>query len=456
MNYLKSDEQTTNDLALFGEPGEASIFNIYNKTQTGGGSRRLEKLFEQPLSDEQAINKRSERFSFFSRYNFGFPVDTGAVGTLDYYMRDDDIRTQLQPRSKTISQRLKDTVSTDSNEVIVEDGVRAFLTIFSELKIFLEDLQEHITGSPYQEEYNRVKEILENDAFMVANNYTNANDNIKLNLSKIAELDKLIRFEYRELTLELLDMLYRLDVYITVGKVAREKEFNFAHASSHNNNQLWFNQIWHPLVEGAIANDLKMDKGQNLTFLTGANMAGKSTLMKAIGVALYLAHIGLPVAAEEMEFSVRDGIYTNINLSDNLQNGISHFYAEVMRVKDVSRLLQERKKLFIIFDELFRGTNVKDAYDGTVELARAFSKKKESQFIISTHIMEAGEHLSKEDLSIQYVYLPTEMKGNKPVYSRILQEGITDDRKGMAIIENENILQLLEEGIKNQEELWLS
>lgn len=451
MNYLKTDDQTINDLAIFGEPGTKSVFDLYNKTQTAGGSRRLAELFRKPLTDEQAINRRAEHYRFFSRQGFDFPVETGAVGAMAYYIDNDDVRTQLRPEEKTFRQKVKDTVAADSNRVFVEDGVRAFVDIFSELEIFLEKLSPHISNSPYEKQYNLFTQILGDEAFApVKKMVSKTNDANKANLktAAIAELDKCIRFEQSELTLEMLDMLYELDVYIAIGKVARTKGFHFSKALPSQQNRLSIKQVWHPFVEGAVANDLEMNAEQNLTFLTGANMAGKSTLMKAISVALYLAHIGLPVAAEAMEFSVRDGLYTNINLPDNLQAGISHFYAEVLRVKEVAQLLQRGEKLFVVFDELFRGTNVKDAYDGTVAIARGFSHKKGSQFIISTHIMEAGQQLAEEDLDIQYVYLPTRMEDGVPVYPRVLQEGITDDRKGMAIINNEGILELLDAGIE--------
>ena len=132
--------------------------------------------------------------------------------------------------------------------------------------------------------------------------------------------------------------------------------------------------------------------------------------------------------------------------------GASHYYAEVLRVKEVAAELRSGKQLFVIFDELFRGTNVKDAYDATVALSRAFCGKRDSQFIISTHIMEAGELLQKENISIKYQYLPTEMKGAIPVYTRILKNGITADRQGMIIIQNEGILEMLDAGIKEKEE----
>ncbi len=54
-------------------------------------------------------------------------------------------------------------------------------------------------------------------------------------------------------------------------------------------------------------------------------MAGKSTLMKSFGIAVYLAHIGFPVAAKDMQFSVRDGLYSSINVADNLNHGIQSF-----------------------------------------------------------------------------------------------------------------------------------
>ena len=97
----------------------------------------------------------------------------------------------------------------------------------------------------------------------------------------------------------------------------------------------------------------------------------------------------------------------------------------------------------IIFDELFRGTNVKDAYDATVAVTEAFSQKKSCVFMISTHIIEAGEELQKKCNNIEYVYLPTVMEGSVPRYTYKLEKGITEDRHGMIIIRNEGILDIL-------------
>lgn len=111
-------------------------------------------------------------------------------------------------------------------------------------------------------------------------------------------------------------------------------------------------------------------------FLTGANMAGKSTFMKTFGIVVYLAHMGFPLPVKKMRFSVQNGMYTTINLPDNMMLGYSHFYAEVQRLKKVAEQVGRIGNLVIVFDELFRGTNVKDAHEATLAVMEAFCRKK--------------------------------------------------------------------------------
>jgi len=162
--------------------------------------------------------------------------------------------------------------------------------------------------------------------------------------------------------------------------------------------------------------------------------------MKSLGIAVYLAHLGFPVAADAMEFSVKDGLYSSINVSDNLNLGYSHFYAEVQRVKTVAQQVSAGHDLVVIFDELFKGTNVKDAYDATLAVTESFSGYRNCCFVVSTHIIEVGEALKTPGDHIRFAYLPTVMDGHVPRYTYRLAAGITSDRHGMMIIENEKIL----------------
>jgi DNA mismatch repair ATPase MutS len=259
----------------------------------------------------------------------------------------------------------------------------------------------------------------------------------------LAQYDHLLKQPLHEAMEQLLSFVYEVDVYIAVSDVAHARGFTYAKAYQAERNILHATGLYHPALKQAVGNSITMEQQKNVLFLTGANMAGKSTLMKAVGIGVYLAHMGFPVAALDMSFSVRDGLYTSINVADNISLGYSHFYAEVVRVKQVAEAVAGGKRLMIMFDELFKGTNVKDAFDGTLAVTEAFAGYTDCLFIVSTHIIEVGEELKKLP-NIHCVYMPTIMEGNYPRYTYQLQEGITEDRQGMLIIQNEGILELIE------------
>ncbi len=162
-------------------------------------------------------------------------------------------------------------------------------------------------------------------------------------LLQLARCDHLIRHTLREEAEQILDLIYHLDVYIAVSDTARARNFSYAKAQPKDAYIFSTTALQHPALEKAVPNPLHLHEDQNVLFLTGANMAGKSTFMKSLGIAVYMAHMGFPVAAREMQFSVRDGLYTSINVPDNLQLGYSHFYAEVLRVKHVAESVGGRQ-----------------------------------------------------------------------------------------------------------------
>ena len=101
------------------------------------------------------------------------------------------------------------------------------------------------------------------------------------------------------------------------------------------------------------------------------------------------------------------------------------------------------KSFVILFDELFRGTNVKGAYEATVAIIRAFSKVKNTMFIFSSHILEAAEELSKELPNIRFCCFQTEFANSGLSYSYLMKKGISNDRFGMYIIRKEGIEDIL-------------
>lgn len=437
-----TDKQTQDDLNLFGRQGTDAIYHLFHRCRTRGGAALLENMFRYPLPDEAAINRRSGCIRFFAESDLAFPFDTGLFDPAEVYLANTDARTRLTDRVATAGGGLSKLVGNDIETQQLHRGIEALVQLLKQARTFTEHFSRH-SGSAYQGEVTAITALLLHpDLAMV---YQTGN---KLPAAALPALDGLLRFAHRSALLQLLQHLFLLDVYTAVAAVARERGFCFAEALPAAADALVLEGVYHPLLKKAVPNRLQMDSGSNVVFLTGANMAGKSTFMKSVCIALYLAQMGFPVAAQAMRFSVLDGMYTTINLPDNLGMGASHFYAEVLRVKKVAQELQQQKKLLIVFDELFRGTNVKDACEATIAVVSGFAAQKNSRFIISTHIMEAGEVLQRRCNNIQFLYLPTGMQDHKPVYTYKVASGISDDRHGMVIIQNERILDILRNGNK--------
>ena len=440
-----TDQQTLDDLNIFGNHGSDSVYQIFNHTSTRGGAALLEEMFRYPLSDHQVINHRSGIIAHFASKQTPFPFAAADFDAAEPYLDNTDERTRLSAQEHSVSQKISSMIAADAATVAIHNGITSLVAVLKGMKEFIA-LMDIPAGHPYSADKSAIAKLLSEDGL--------APVFVLPAKSKInyTEFDTLFRFRYRELIRKILCYCYELDVYMAVAKVALQRNFVFPVALPQNQHRLSLRDVSHPQVKNAISNTIEANPDSNVIFLTGANMAGKSTFMKSVTIALYLAHMGFPVAASAMEFSVLDGIYTTINLPDDLGMGASHFYAEVLRAKKVANELIS-KKLFIVFDELFRGTNVKDACEATIAFTEAFARKRSSIFVISTHIIEAGEVLKEKCSNINFVFLPTKMNGTAPVYSYKLEKGLTADRHGMIIINNEGILEILQAGLSKRNKL---
>ena len=435
------DKQTQDDLNIWGKQGTGSILSLFNRTATLHGSKLLEEMFFYPLSDAEAINARSEKISYLKTVKAVFPFSSAGFDQAEQYLSNTDERTKLPAEKPSLEKKLASLVAANADYKQITSGMAALTEIMQQLHSLLKNTLL-LAGSPLKsdEETTKIQMLLSTEPI---NLLLKENPKNSLSWEKLAACDVMLRFRYRDTVKQILQYIYQLDVYLTVAKVATERNFVFPKALAKEDHIIKIKGFYHPQLKNAVPNNLTITPDNNVVFLTGANMAGKSTFMKSLGIAMYLAHMGFPVAAREMEFSVLDGIYTTINLPDNLGIGASHFYAEVLRIKKIAKELGTGKNIFVIFDELFRGTNVKDAYEATIAITAAFAKKRNSEFVISTHIIEAGAVLKERCTNISFKYLPTRLNGTSPEYTYTLESGITDDRHGMIIINNEGILELL-------------
>jgi hypothetical protein len=121
----------------------------------------------------------------------------------------------------------------------------------------------------------------------------------------------------------------------------------------------------HPLMaeSRAVRNDLRLDRGLQLMIISGPNMAGKSTLVRAVGVDAVLAQCGAPVRARRLRLS-RLAVAASICVLDSLHGGISRFYAEISRLKQITELTKGPLPVLFLLDELLQGTNSHDRRTG--------------------------------------------------------------------------------------------
>ena len=435
------DKQTLDDLNIFGKQGKNSVFSIYNHTRTRGGGILLEEMFRYPLDNFERIKKRQDIIHYFYHKKTDFPFEGSVFDAVTYYLHNTDTRTRIDAHDDKLRKRFQRMMKTDSEFQMIHKSILGLIYIINTLHDFFEDIENDERSLPEIPEMEEVKNIVSDERLRFVKE---ERETKKLSLEKASKYDNELRYVYNNELHKMLSFIYQLDIYISLAHVAREKKFSFANVQPAEFNILKLEQLFHPLLVDPVANTIEVTAENNVIFLTGANMAGKSTFMKSFGIALYLAHLGFPVPAREMTFSVRSGLYTTINLPDNLNQGYSHFYAEVLRLKKIATSINHAKNMVVIFDELFRGTNVKDAYDATIAVTEAFAMNKNSIFIISTHIIESADILKERCENISFLYLPTTLKNGVPRYTYTLSPGITDDRHGMMIIRNEQILDILE------------
>ena len=438
---FETDKQTLDDLNILGKYSSNSVYSLFGGLVTRGAERLMDQMFAHPLTDAEEINRRTAIFRYFKTHALEFPGDSEELEEIDQYIGNAGRTSWFVNLLLLCKMKSLELISKDEHFGIWRAGMEATIHFLRESKAFLERVNEDIAGNPLEERVKWGLNLLNNKAFARLLEDTTR----PLSFGQMFSVDRLLRSVWLKPLQELLGLFCEIDLYIVVGRVAREYDFCFAEAMKEGEVSIEIKGLHHPCIRKAVSNDLSITRQKNIFFLTGANMAGKSTLMKSFGIAVYMAHMGFPVAAREMRFAVQDGMYTSINVPDNINMGYSHFYAEVLRVKKVAIEVSLSKRLVVIFDELFKGTNVKDAYDATYAVTSALAKRHACSFMISTHIIEVGHELGKNCDNATFAYLPTVMNGSVPTYTYKLEPGITNDKHGMIIINNERIVELIRE-----------
>lgn len=187
-----------------------------------------------------------------------------------------------------------------------------------------------------------------------------------------------------------IDIIGEAEVLSSFGTFAFNNP-SFRYADIRNDLTIETRALGHPLIaaEERVTNDMVMGKEQSVLIVTGANMAGKSTFLRTLGINLVLALNGAPVCAASFQcplISLRTGMRT----ADSLKDHASYFYAELNRLKTIMDELRSDKPLLILLDEILKGTNSTDKQAGSIALVKQLLPHP-CLAIIATHDLALGE-----------------------------------------------------------------
>jgi len=438
------DKQTLNDLAIFqNNNSRQSIYSLFNNTSTIGGNEALHHMFNQPLIDPVQIRDRIDVFLYLGKHDNKISFNRNDYDFVEFYLKKHYHVKPLSVITRFIEKAIYALKFNNSDYYIIQTGIASTLSILGSLIKFADALQDDLPKK-MQEFRSAIINTFDQHELTWLKQLINKT---RLNTTDIARADHFFRqIAYDRMKL-LLAIAYQLDVYQSVSASGKALGFTFPVVNEANAKALIIEGLFHPFIADAKSNDIEFSPDKNISFITGTNMAGKSSLLKSIGIAIYLSQIGFPVPAKNMATPIFKGLITTINLADDIELGHSHFYKEVLRVKQVAETLNQSTNIFVIFDELFRGTNVKDAYDASLAIIAAFAAVKSCFFAVSTHIVEVAHELSSVE-NINFSYMETIFEDTNPVNTYKLREGITEERLGMWIVKNEGILEIIKNALK--------
>ncbi|MEJ7609833.1 MAG: DNA mismatch repair protein MutS [Ferruginibacter sp.] len=437
---METDKTTLTDLVIFDREDEFSVFNKINGTLTGRGKEQLRKLLARPLPDVAAIKAVQEIIRLIIQKKAEWPliISNGTVMMLERFY-DSNI-DPIPPRPSSVA-AFSYKLLHGHDFSLVKYSVRHIFDFIKGMQQAVRSFLEPGTPAPLKILLEEAEKILSRAELKIISARDRASD---LQPAEMLELAHFILYKYKLNISALLSIFGKMDAWY--GMAVTTEKFGLTMPEFHDTDQprIEVKGLYHLLLNDPVSYDVALTENRNFLFLTGANMAGKSTFIKSCGAAVYLAHTGMGVPAKEMSLSYFDGLLSNINVIDNIAKGESYFFNEVQRIKATLLKISDGRKWLILIDELFKGTNVQDAMKCSSAVIEGLVKIKNAAFILSTHLYEIGDELKKYP-NISFSYFETSVTDDQLSFSYRLKEGISNDRLGYLILKNEGVVKMLDE-----------
>lgn len=414
---------------------EDEVLPLFDLTFNLHSGKALKELITQPLNSKEAILLRQQIIKgfignqellkdySFSRFNLSEVYDfleTFSVGSLSARK----LRWKLTFSDKERSQK--------KGRLILL--VRLFYKIHSS---YIKRINRKLFPLSYAAELEELDKFFNH---FNLDHYETAFEKNKFRIGHMVELIKIIAEKVTTSQLaQFWNRWFLFEAYLSISQSVIKHNFIFP---EFDDSAFSIEELYHPFLKNPVKNNIAATK--NVILLTGPNMSGKSTLLKAVSICVYLGHTGFAVPASKATMPYFNTISVAINLTDSIVTGYSHFMSEIMTLKNVVSEAKNEAKCFAVFDELFRGTNIEDALEISTATIKGLSHFPNSLFFISTHLHQLKEIEEVKTNKVSTWYIDTELKNNVPAFTYKLKEGWSDLKLGRVLFEKEGLNRMLE------------
>lgn len=437
--HMQIDKTTYNDLAVFSTEEEFSVFHKINFAHTNGGKEWLRWLMTEPAADLNKILDTQKILKIIIANLEKWPksITNGTMMVIDRFY--ETVIDAIPTSRDFISTWMYKALHSGDYSLIKYSVThfRDFIMGMHRLSVLANEADAPARLQLYA---SRIRSLLQHQQLQdLLNKPLNEKFSVRQNLY----YGFFFRSGFRTRFAELSDIFYQMDAWYSMARAVVEYKLQFPEFVVSNEPLIKADKIYHILLSKPVAYDIVLSPSSNFLFLTGANMAGKSTFIKSLGVAVYLAHLGMGVPAQRLQLTLFDGVLSNINVADNIVKGESYFFNEVQRIKNTILTINNGKKWLVLIDELFKGTNVQDAMRCSLAVINGLTKIKGSLFVLSTHLYEISDEI-KDRGNISFKYFETNVSNDKLEFSYQLKDGVSNDRLGYFILKNEKVVEMLE------------
>lgn len=436
---MNIDQTTYNDLSIFHHEEEFSVFNRLNFTETVEGREWLLKFFSNPFSDRQSIHDTQQVVKLMLQHMNEWPssISNGTVMVIEKFY---DSNIDGMPDRANLVNAFTYRTFHSPDFSLVRYSLEHFADFLRGINKLVEIFNQPGTPQMARGFLDRAADLMNKP---ILRQLIKKEKGQPFTWKETIYFGNFVRDHFRHASNELIAIFGRFDAWHSMARASEVFHLQFPEFTTDQQPLIDAHQLYHILLPTPVPYDVHMSKESNFIFLTGANMAGKSTFIKAVGCAVFLAHLGMGVPAREMKLSIFDGLLSNINVVDNIVKGESYFFNEVQRIRNTILKINDGRKWLVLIDELFKGTNVQDAMKCSLTVIKGLIKIKNSLFILSTHLYEIGEEL-KNYPNISFRYFETTVNAEQLEFSYQLKEGISNDRLGFLILKREKVVELLE------------